>query len=106
MYLHLGQDTVITTKSIIGIFDIDRCTVSKKTRDYLTEAEKKGNVVNVSYELPKSFIICKENGKIMVYISQLSSKTLYKRNKKVLIKYCSRKLINITQSIILIKNNI
>ncbi len=55
MYLHLGQDTVITTKSIIGIFDMDRCTVSKKTRDYLTEAEKKGNVVNVSYELPKSF---------------------------------------------------
>ena len=30
MYLHLGQDTVITTKSIIGIFDMDRCTVSKK----------------------------------------------------------------------------
>ena len=41
-----------------------------------------GNVVNVSYELPKSFIVCKENGKIMVYISQLSSKTLYKRNKE------------------------
>ena len=41
MYLHLGQDTVITTKSIIGIFDMDRCTVSKKTRDYLTEAEKR-----------------------------------------------------------------
>ncbi|WP_337613343.1 extracellular matrix/biofilm biosynthesis regulator RemA family protein [Ruminococcus sp.] len=82
MYLHLGQDTVITTKSIIGIFDMDRCTVSKKTRDYLTEAEKKENVVNVSYELPKSFIVCKENGKIMVYISQLSSKTLYKRNKE------------------------
>ena len=32
MYLHLGKDTVITTKSIIGIFDMDRCTVSKKTR--------------------------------------------------------------------------
>ena len=24
MYLHLGQDTVITTKSIIGIFDMER----------------------------------------------------------------------------------
>ena len=82
MYLHLGQDTVITTKSIIGIFDKNRKKITKKTRDYLTEAEKKGNVVNVSYELPKSFIVCKENGKIMVYISQLSSKTLYKRNKE------------------------
>ena len=82
MYLHLGQDTVITTKSIIGIFDIDRCTVSKKTRDYLAEAEKRGAVVNVSYELPKSFIVCKEGGKTTVYISQLSSKTLFKRQKE------------------------
>ena len=62
MYLHLGQDTVITTKSIIGIFDMDRCTVSKKTRDYLTEAEKKGNVVNVSID--EDYL--DENGKIDV----------------------------------------
>lgn len=82
MYLHLGQDTVITTKSIIGIFDIDRCTVSKKSRDYLAEAEKRGVVVNVSYELPKSFIVCREGGKTTVYISQLSSKTLFKRQKE------------------------
>lgn len=42
MYLHLGQDTVITTETVIGIFDMDECTVSKKTRDYLTAAEKRG----------------------------------------------------------------
>ena len=52
MYLHLGQDTVITTETVIGIFDMDECTVSKKTRDYLTAAEKRGRVVNVSFELP------------------------------------------------------
>lgn len=45
MYLHLGQDTVITTETVIGIFDMDECTVSKKTRDYLTAAEKRGRVV-------------------------------------------------------------
>lgn len=80
MYLHLGQDTVITTDTIIGIFDIDECTISKKTRDYLANAEKKKRVVNVSYELPKSFVVCEENKKITVYISQLSTKTLMKRN--------------------------
>ena len=31
MYLHLGQDTVVTVETVIGIFDIDECTVSKKT---------------------------------------------------------------------------
>lgn len=44
MYLHLGQDTVITTETVIGIFDIDECTVSKKTRDYLTAAEKEAEL--------------------------------------------------------------
>ena len=29
MYLHLGQDTVITTETVIGIFDMDESTVSK-----------------------------------------------------------------------------
>lgn len=63
MYLHLGQDTVVTVETVIGIFDIDECTVSKKTRDYLTAAEKNGNVVNVSYELPKSFVVCEKKVK-------------------------------------------
>lgn len=76
MYLHLGQETVITTDNIIGIFDIDRCTVSKKTRDYLAQAEKRKSVFNVSFELPKSFIVCEEKGGTRVYISQLSAKTL------------------------------
>ncbi len=79
MYLHLGQDTVIETESIVAMFDIDACTVSKKTRDFLANAQKSGQVVNVSYELPKSFIVCSINGKTVVYISQLATKTLSKR---------------------------
>ena len=42
MYLHLGQDTVVTLDEIIGIFDLDTTTVSKSTRNYLTNAEKAG----------------------------------------------------------------
>ncbi len=79
MYLHLGQDTVVTVESIIGIFDIDACTVSKKTRDYLAAAEKNKRVVNVSYELPKSFVVCEKDGSTAVYISQISAKTLLLR---------------------------
>ena len=48
MYLHLGQDTVVTLDEIIGIFDLDTTTVSKSTRNYLTNAEKAGDVVNLS----------------------------------------------------------
>ena len=79
MYLHLGQDTVIETESILAMFDIDACTVSKKTRDFLAAAQKNGEVINVSFELPRSFIICRKNGRNTVYISQLSTKTLSNR---------------------------
>ncbi len=80
MYLHLGMDKVITFDEIIGIFDLDTTTVSKRTRDYLSKAEKAGIVENVCYDIPKSFIVCKDkNGNEKVYISQISSSTLLKR---------------------------
>lgn len=82
MYIHLGQDTVVKKADIIGIFDLDNATVSKRTRDYLAKAEKEGRVINVSYELPKSFIVCKvKNNEQIIYISQLSSATLLKRSE-------------------------
>lgn len=79
MYLHLGNDVVINTEKIVAMFDIDACTVSKKTRDYLAAAQKNGEVINVSYELPRSFVVCNDKGKTSVYISQLSTKTLSRR---------------------------
>ena len=80
MYLHLGMDKVITFDEIIGIFDLDTTTVSKRTRDYLAKAEKAGIVENVCYDIPKSFIVCRDkSGNEKVYISQISSSTLLKR---------------------------
>ena len=84
MYLHLGMDKVITFDEIIGIFDLDTSTVSKSTRNYLAMAEKAGIVENICYDLPKSFIVCRDkNGKDKVYISQISSATLLKRTNLV-----------------------
>ena len=84
MYLHLGMDKVIIFDDIIGIFDLDTTTVSKNTRNYLAKAEKAGIVENVCYDLPKSFIVCRnKNGEDRVYISQISSTTLLKRTNFV-----------------------
>lgn len=81
MYVHLGVDSVVKEDDIIGIFDLDSTTVSKHTRKFLNEAEKQKKVINVSFELPKSFVLCGEKKNTLVYISQLSSSTLYKRSK-------------------------
>jgi hypothetical protein len=80
MFLHLGQDIVIRMKDVIGIFDLETSTISSTTRDYLAAAQKAGQVVSISDEMPKSFILCKdEQGKTTVYTSQISTTTLLKR---------------------------
>ncbi|MBR5774348.1 MAG: DUF370 domain-containing protein [Clostridia bacterium] len=83
MYLHLGQDTVVSDSEVLGIFDLDTSTVSKTTRDYLSTAEKEKRVVNVSFELPKSFVVCAEKSGVKVYLSPISSSTLKKRMKNL-----------------------
>lgn len=80
MYLHIGNAQVVRSRDIVGIFDLDSSTVSKKTRDYLTNSEKKGEVISNCSDLPKSFIVCsKGRKKNLVYLSQLSAQTLEKR---------------------------
>ena len=89
MYLHLGQNAVVPEKDIIGIFDLDNTTSSKITREFLSSAEKAGSVINVSDELPNSFVLCDEGfsginrentQKMKIFLSQLSSLTLMKRS--------------------------
>ena len=82
MYLKIGQDTVISDKNILGIFDLDNTTVSKSTREYINTASKNGECITVSIEeLPKSFIVVAENNKKEIYILPLNTSTIFKRIK-------------------------
>lgn len=81
MYLHLGNDKVVNDKDIVGIFDMDNTTVSAKTRKFLTKAQKNGEVIDVTEDLPKSFILVSEGNKTNVYISSLATRTLLRRAK-------------------------
>ena len=81
MYLHLGQDTVVRTDSVVGIFDLENTSISKITKDFLARSEKAGLVVNVTSDLPKSFVVCDDAREgARVYITQISSATLKKRS--------------------------
>ncbi|MBQ8409339.1 MAG: DUF370 domain-containing protein [Clostridia bacterium] len=79
MYLHAGNNKIIREKDIIGIFDVDNSTVSSITRKYLSDAEKEERVVSAKDEIPKSFILYKENGKYMICFSQISTSALLGR---------------------------
>ena len=63
MYLHLGKGKIISTDDIIGIFDLDVTSQSHLTRKFLAAAEKSGEVVNASEDIPKSFVVCKSGKK-------------------------------------------
>lgn len=77
MFIHLGENTVVQDREIIGIFDMDTSTVNKATRDYLAKAEKEKRVEYVNFDLPKSFIITDKT----VYVSPINTATLLKRSK-------------------------
>jgi hypothetical protein len=77
MYLHLGKNVVVAYSEIVAVCDLDNSSQSHITRAYLTAAEKNGQVVNVSDDLPKSFVVCqKTDGSQILYLSQLASSTL------------------------------
>ncbi len=78
MYLFLGGDYSVKSDTVIGIFDIERCSVSRTTAEYLNLCQKNGMIVNVSDDMPKSFTVCDDK----TYISNVSNSTINKRAAK------------------------
>ena len=65
MFLHLGNNYLVNTKDVIGIFDIENTSVSANTKEFL-------NVVCLDKDFTET-----------VYISQMSCATLLKRSKRM-----------------------
>ncbi len=78
MYINIGNDMAVREAAVVGIFDMDNTTTSKRTREFLKNAQTEGMVVPCD-DLPKSFILTSEYPMNRVYESTLSSSTLEKR---------------------------
>jgi len=70
---------VVPEGDVVGVFDLDNASTAKDTRDFLALAQKRGEVVSVAPDLPKSFAVCGRAGRQSVYILQVASSTLKKR---------------------------
>ncbi len=79
MFLHVGNNRNIRLSAIVGIFDMDNSTISMVTRKYLGHMQKEGQVMAVSDEIPKSFVLYFEGGEYKVCFSPLSVSALYGR---------------------------
>ena len=64
MYLHVGTGKIVRKKEIIGIFDLDKTTISPITKNFLSQSEKNGKVCSVNNDIPRSFVLT-ENGMII-----------------------------------------
>jgi len=75
MFVFLGENTTIEKENIIGIFDIEKCSVSRITADFLNMCQKRGEIISVSNEMPKAFVVCTDN----TYITNVSNATIIHR---------------------------
>lgn len=76
MYLFLGGDVTVMSNDIIGIFDIEECSTSRTTADFLNACAARSQIVNISVDMPKSFIVTNDK----TYISNVSHNTIRKRS--------------------------
>ena len=44
MYFHAGQDFVLNTRDVIGVFDLDTAGASCRTEEYFRSAEDNGSL--------------------------------------------------------------
>ncbi len=70
---------MVNEASVVGIFDIENTSISPATKEFFAAAQKKNRVVYVTDDLPKTFVVCKDDDGFTVYICQVSPATMLKR---------------------------
>lgn len=78
MYISIGNDMAVRSSCVVGVFDMDNTTTSKRTRLFLEKAQKEGQIIPCD-DLPKSYVVTVEYGMTKIYESTLASSTIQKR---------------------------
>ena len=78
MYLHAGNNRILRSSRIIGIFDLDTSSRGDDTSNYLRKAENSGLAESAEAYLPKSFNLYEDEkgATARVMFSQISTSAL------------------------------
>lgn len=83
IFLFLGGEKSVLTKDTVGVFDIDKITVSKTTREFLSKAQRADKVETAGGDIPRSFVIVSKKDKnSKVFLSPSPTSTLKRRIEK------------------------
>lgn len=74
--LHIGRNETVPNREIIGIFDIEKATEAKVSRDFLKRMQGELKVVNLCPDLPRAFVLCDNAYTDRVYMTSLSARAL------------------------------
>jgi len=73
----IDKDTSVLAKNLIGVFDMERTTADKITRQFLDNAESKGDMVqDTGGQIPRSFVVTEKDGRQKVRLNIVSSGTI------------------------------
>lgn len=79
MFIHPGKNAVLRKSDIIGIFELDNVSWSKRSREFLRCSEERGEVIDASEDIPRSFILSTNNGKSRLTLTHVTTRTIIKR---------------------------
>lgn len=48
MYLEIGNDLLIESRAVLGVFDLDNTSWSKRTRAFLEAAQENGELIDAA----------------------------------------------------------
>lgn len=82
MYIPIGMDLSVRERAVIGVFDLDNTSWSKRTKEFLERAEENGEIVEATDSLPKSFVLTHEYGMQRVYLTKSNAAALQKRMQR------------------------
>lgn len=79
MFLHIGNNNIINTKDIIGIYDIESIKNTKEYKKMIIQLKEEHHLFVEKDIEEKTLILTREEKEIKGYISNISSITLAKR---------------------------
>lgn len=83
MFVHIGNNYIIDSKNVIGMFDFETLDTGKNFEKIFKQLKESNNIIDISQGKLKTLIITVEEGVTKGYISNISAVTLGNRIEKL-----------------------
>ncbi|MGN1121628.1 MAG: DUF370 domain-containing protein [Eubacteriales bacterium] len=81
-FINIGGTSILCKEDVLGVFDLDTASTKTDTKRYLSAMEQAKRLENVANDIPKSFVVLSRGIREKVYMTSLSTATLYGRWKR------------------------